>query len=53
MCVLNEKSEWKLDHDDLTIRRILAYVWNIDAPENSEWGYIGFKEAFGGLIRTF
>ena len=30
----------------------MAYVWNKDCPEYSEFGSIGVKAALGGLLRT-
>lgn len=30
----------------------LSYVYNVDCPEFSEFGSIGFIQRFGGLVRT-
>lgn len=46
------KEEWKIDREDLKEGITFSYVYNIDCPEYSEFGSIGFAVRFGGLVRT-
>lgn len=46
------KEEWELDRKDLEDNIALSYVYNVDCPEFSEFGSIGFVQRFGGLVRT-
>ncbi len=50
--VPNERSEWSADIRDLKDLTPMAYVYNADDPVESEFGRIGIKPSFGGLIRT-
>lgn len=46
--------EWARDREDLKNGETLAYVYNHDAPDCSEFGYIGFKRTIAaGLMRTW
>ena len=48
------KEEWPKDRDDIRAKRALAYVYNHDAPECSEIGYIGIEPTIAaGLKRTW
>ena len=49
--VSKHHKEWDMDNDDLKIGQPLAYVFNETYPQLSEFGYIGFKPQFGGLVR--
>lgn len=51
--VSNEKSEWEYDRDDLKGGYPCAYVINLDDDWCSEFGSIGIKPQFGGLVRTY
>ena len=46
------KEEWEMDRADLQEGIALSYVYNVDCPDYSEFGSIGFARKFGGLIRT-
>ena len=50
--VSNEKEEWQYDRDDLKEGYACAYVENLDEPSFSEFGSIGVKPQFGGVVRT-
>ena len=45
--------EWNLDVEDLENGISNCYVYNLDCPEFSEFGAIGFRNVFGGLIREY
>ena len=51
--VSQAQDEWELDLQDIEDREPMAYVVNMDAPECSEFGHIGVKPQFGGLVRTY
>ena len=44
--------EWEMDNADIADGYALAYVWNKDDEWCSEFGSIGVKGLFGGIIRT-
>lgn len=46
------EEEWEMDRDDLKEGYPIAYVINLDDEHSSEFGSIGIKSQFGGLIRT-
>ena len=46
------KDDWDYDDEDLNNNRSLVYVKNIDEDAFSEFGTIGIRSQFGGLIRT-
>lgn len=48
-----DNEEWEMDDDGLKQDEALAYVWNKTTPEFSEFGYIGIRPQFGGLVRTW
>lgn len=48
-----DDEEWEMDNEGLKQREVLAYVWNKTTPEFSEFGYIGIRPQFGGLVRTW
>lgn len=50
--VSTQEEEWSRDWDDLNEGLQMAYVYNLDIPEYSEFGLVGFKPIFGGLVRT-
>lgn len=50
--VSKDKDEWDYDNDDLNHNICLAYVKNLDEDAFSEFGSIGIKSQFGGLVRT-
>ena len=51
--VTNNVNEWELDIEDLQNGLSFCYVYNLDDPMCSEFGSIGFRNVFGGLIRTY
>lgn len=50
--VSDYQEEWEMDNEDISEGYALAYVWNKDVPEFSEFGSIGVRGKFGGIIRT-
>ena len=50
--VSDYEEEWEADRDDLKEGYTCAYVKNLDADWCSEFGSIGIKPQFGGLVRT-
>ncbi len=52
MYVSNNQDEWELDIDDIKQGYALVYVNNLSDDNCSEFGSIGIKNVFGGLIRT-
>lgn len=50
--VSSNKDEWEEDNEDLDNGLAFAYVKNIDDYLCSEFGRIGIKPNFGGLVRT-
>lgn len=44
--------EWEYDNDLLNEDTQCVYVKNLDVAEYSEFGYIYYDKAFGGLVRT-
>lgn len=51
--VSSSEEEWEMERVDLEGNRPLAYVYNADFPEFSEFGGIGIKQQFGGVIREY
>ena len=47
------QEEWPKDREDLRNGTALAYVMNLDYGDCSEYGYIGIKPMFGGVIREW
>ena len=50
--VSDEQEEWEYDREDLKGGYTCAYVKNLDEDLFSEFGSIGIKMQFGGLVRT-
>ncbi len=49
--VSDHPQEWEQDRQDIKNMEVMAYVYNRDDPELSEFGYIGVKKALNfGLI---
>ena len=46
------KEEWQTDREDLKQGIAFSYVYNMDCPEFSEFGSVGFTPKCGGLVRT-
>lgn len=51
--VSDHEDEWYMDNNDIKEGRALVYVWNRTAEWCSEFGSIGVKGRYGGIIRTF
>ena len=51
--VSSSEEEWEMERADLEGNRPLAYVYNADFPEFSEFGGIRIKQQFGGVIREY
>lgn len=50
--VSQHKEEWDYDKDDIRHHCAFVYVVNKDEESFSEFGSIGIKSQFGGLVRT-
>ena len=50
--VSSDKEEWEFDKEDIKDGYVFAWVENIDSDWCSEFGTIGVKPSFGGLIRV-
>ena len=50
--VSQHENEWDYDKDDIRDNIALCYVVNKDEENFSEFGSIGIKPQFGGVIRT-
>ena len=44
--------EWEMDNEDIQDNYAMSYVWNKDCPDSSEFGSIGIRQKFGGLVRV-
>ena len=52
--VSDHKEEWEDDNLNLLNQEACVYVQNLDDPDLSEFGYIGFKlSVAAGLVRTY
>lgn len=50
--VSDYQEEYDLDNEDILVGCALVYVWNRTNDYCSEFGSIGIKSKFGGLVRT-
>lgn len=50
--VSNNEEEWEDDNADIRDGYAIAYVWNVNEEDFSEFGSIRVKSVFGGLVRT-
>lgn len=50
--VSKHTDEWEMDRADIQEGRAFVYVVNKDMPDCSEFGTIGIRPSFGGVIRT-
>lgn len=50
--VSEHDDEWEYDWNDLREGYAVAYVYNEDMPDCSEFGTIGIRPAFGGVLRV-
>jgi hypothetical protein len=50
--VSDHQDEWEMDNEDITDGYALAYVWNKTDEWCSEFGSIGVRGKFGGIVRT-
>ena len=50
--VSRHENEWDYDRDDIKHNIALSYVININEESFSEFGSIGIRPQFGGVIRT-
>lgn len=50
--VSRHKDEWEMDRADIQEGRAFVYVVNKDMPDCSEFGTIGIRPLFGGVLRT-
>ncbi len=48
----DDQDEWENDWEDLKLGYACAYVVNLDDDWCSEFGSVGIKPQFGGLVRT-
>ena len=45
--------EWAQDRGNIRAEEALAYVMNLTYPDCSEYGYIGIRPMFGGVIQIW
>ena len=50
--VSDYEEEWEMDNADIADGYALAYVWNKTDEWCSEFGSIGVRGKFGGIVRT-
>ena len=50
--VSDYEEEYELDNADIKAGYALAYVWNKDCEWCSEFGSVGVKGLFGGIVRV-
>lgn len=50
--VSSQEEEWKYDRQYLSEGYPMAYVYNLDCEEYSEFGSIGVRPSMGGIVRT-
>ena len=50
--VSDYEDEWEMDNEDLDEGYAMAYVWNKTDDWCSEFGSIGVRGKFGGIVRT-
>lgn len=50
--VSDYKEEWEMDREDLQSGIVCAYVKNLSVDWCSEFGSVGIKPQYGGLLRT-
>ena len=50
--VSDHQDEWEMDNADITDGYAMAYVWNNTDEWCSEFGSIGVRGKFGGIVRT-
>lgn len=50
--VSDYEEEWDMDREDIKDDIALTYTINHDTPDFSEFGSIGIKRLFGGLVRV-
>ena len=50
--VSDYEEEWEMDNEDIQDNYAMSYVWNKDCPDFSEFGSIGIRQKFGGLVRV-
>ena len=50
--VSDYQDEWEMDNEDIQGGYALAYVWNKTDEWCSEFGSIGVRGKFGGIVRT-
>ena len=50
--ISDHQEEWGMDNEDISGGYALAYVWNKDDEWCSEFGEIGVRGKFGGIVRT-
>lgn len=51
--VTQHEEEWESDRAMLKDGEAFCYVLNLDEPDFSEFGYIGFMVAGSGIVRTY
>ena len=51
--VSSSEEEWEMERADLDANCPIAYVYNVEYPEFSEFGSIGIRPIFGGVIREY
>ena len=47
------EEEWEMENEDINEGYVFSYTINHDMPDCSEFGSIGVKPMFGGLLRIW
>ena len=50
--VSDSEEEWEMDNEDIEEGYTMSYVWNRTDEWCSEFGSIGVRGKFGGIVRT-
>lgn len=45
--------DWEYDNIDIQDNIVMSYVYNVDYPDCSDMGSIGYRSNIGGLVRVF
>ena len=51
--VSNRPDEWGMEREDLAALRPIAYVYNVESPNCSEFGTVEIRPNKGALVRVF
>lgn len=52
LCISDYEEDWYFDIPNIHDGLVFTYTWNKDVPMFSEYGSIGYRTMFGGLVRV-